>query len=215
MRLQLGELVFDGEARQLSRGARPIHLEPKAFELLRLLFERRPAAVSKASIRDRLWADTFVSESSLTTLVAQLRQALGPESARLRTVRGFGYALDGEASERGAAAGSAGSGAVAGPCLVWQERVIALEQGENVLGRDPGAQVVVDVPGVSRRHARIVVSGARATLEDLGSKNGTCLGKRKIERPTALEDRDQLALGRTILLYRCPRRLASTKTEVP
>ena len=212
MRLQLGELVFDAEARRLSRGDLSVHLEPKAFELLALLLERRPAAVSKASIRDRIWADSFVSESSLTTLVAQLRQALGPEAVRLRTVRGFGYALDLEATEL---AGSPKAGAVAAASVVWQERVIVLEQGENILGRDPGARVVVDAAGVSRRHARIVINGARATLEDLGSKNGTYLGKRRIAGPTALEDRDQLSLGQTALLYRCPRRLASTRSEVP
>jgi DNA-binding winged helix-turn-helix (wHTH) protein len=96
LRLRFSELVFDSDARRLIRGGEPVHLEPKAFELLELLLERRPAAVAKAAIRDRLWPRTFVSESSLTTLAAQLRKALGEDGARIRTVHGFGYAFDRE-----------------------------------------------------------------------------------------------------------------------
>ena len=33
----------------------------------------------------------------------------------------------------------------------------------------------LDIAGVSRRHAQIVIDGQQATLEDLGSKNGTIL----------------------------------------
>ena len=96
MPLQFGEFTFDRAARQLLRGGKAVHLEPKAFELLDLLLERRPEAVSKPEIRDRLWPDTFVSESSLTTLVAQVREALGDDRGKakhIRTVHGFGYAF--------------------------------------------------------------------------------------------------------------------------
>jgi DNA-binding winged helix-turn-helix (wHTH) protein len=222
MRLQFGQHVLDGAARRLSRAGREVHLEPLAFQLLELLVERRPAAVSKAAIHDRLWASTFVSESSLTTLVAQLRKALGAEAGRIRTVRGFGYAFDGVASELdgggAAAAHATGGGPVAGtrgPCLIWQDRLIPLQPGENVLGRDPDVQVVVDAPGVSRRHARIVVEAGRATVDDLRSKNGTFVDGRSVEAPTGLADRAALGLGRTVLLYRYRREAASTETEIP
>ena len=49
----------------------------------------------------------------------------------------------------------------------------ALQDGVNVIGRDPDAAVWVDAPGVSRRHAQIVLENRTASLEDLGSKNGT------------------------------------------
>lgn len=211
MRLQFGQHVFDGSARRLSRAGRAVHLEPLAFGLL----ERRPAAVAKAAIHDRLWAGTFVSESSLTTLVAQLRKALGAEAGRIRTVRGFGYAFDGDAAEL--AAGASAADARDGPRhhLVWQERTIPLKPGANVLGRDTDAQVVVDAAGVSRRHARILVGGGVATVADLGSKNGTFVDGRRVEGETPLADRATLALGRTVLLYRCPRPLDSTETESP
>jgi len=220
MQVRFGELAFDSEPRRLTRGGRPVHLEPKAFELLELLLERRPAAVAKAAIHDRLWPRTNVSESSLTTLVAQLRRALGKDEHLIRTVHGFGYAFDGEAVPL-APAPRAGSGkeptalAGQGPCLLWQDQVFALAEGESVLGRDPSVQVLVDVPGVSRRHARIRVRGADAAVEDIGSKNGTFVGDRRVDAPTPLADRDRLRLGHTVLVYRCARVPGSTETELP
>ena len=91
MRVLFGDFALDRAARQLFRGTEELHLEPRAFELLCLLLDRRPQAVSKVEIRDRLWPDTFVSESNLTGLVAQIRKALadGRRGARfLRTVHG-------------------------------------------------------------------------------------------------------------------------------
>jgi Tol biopolymer transport system component/DNA-binding winged helix-turn-helix (wHTH) protein len=102
MRVEFGEFTLDRGARQLLRRGKPLHLEPKAFDLLGLLLERRPEAVAKPEIRDRLWPDTFVSESNLTGLVAQVREALGddPRTPRyIRTVHGFGYAFAREADE--------------------------------------------------------------------------------------------------------------------
>ena len=217
MRLRFSGFDFDSEARQLSRGGQPVHLEPKAFELLELLLERRPAAVAKTAIRDRLWPRTFVSESSLTTLAAQLRKALGGEGPCIRTVHGFGYAFDGDVTPLDAPPSrlSVEAGPAVGPCLVWQDQTHPLPEGESVLGRDPGAQVLVDVPGVSRRHARIVVTTGEAVVEDLGSKNGTFIGERRVDRPTPLTDRDRLRLGRTVLVYRCARLPGSTETELP
>jgi pSer/pThr/pTyr-binding forkhead associated (FHA) protein len=52
---------------------------------------------------------------------------------------------------------------------------VSLHDGENVIGREEDAAAWIESASVSRRHARIVVSGGTATLEDLGSKNGTFL----------------------------------------
>jgi len=78
------------------------HVSPKAFELLWLLIQNRPRALSKNEIRARLWPSTFVSDATLTSLVAELRAALGERARRqlfLRTVHKYGYAFTGRASE--------------------------------------------------------------------------------------------------------------------
>jgi pSer/pThr/pTyr-binding forkhead associated (FHA) protein len=88
-------------------------------------------------------------------------------------------------------------------------------EGENVLGRDEDVTVRIDAPGVSRRHARIRVSGAEATLEDLGSKNGTCVGDAPspITGPTPLPDGSRFRLGRVLLVFRSSSEAGSTMTE--
>lgn len=210
MRAAFGEFVLDTAARQLRRAGEELHLEPKAFELLCLLFERRPEAVAKAAIRDRLWPETFVSDASLTGLVTQLRQALEDsrtEPRFLRTVHGFGYAFCGELStERPVSR--------LGPQrVIWEGRVFALGEGENILGRDEGAAVQIDLPGVSRRHARILIESGRATLEDLGSKNGTFLNEESVAAAAALSDGDSIRLGRHLLVYRSTAASAPTRSE--
>ena len=214
MRLCFAEFTLDRATRQLLQGGAERHLEPKAFELLDLLLERRPEAVAKSEIRDRLWPETFVSESNLTDLVAQVRHALGESPRRprfIRTVHGFGYAFSAEAREERAA--PPGRRHLIAR-VIWDERTIALQTGENVLGRDEDVAVRIDAPGVSRHHARIVVRGSDVTLEDLGSKNGTFLREERLEAPTALRDGDTFRLGRLVLVFRITPQVGSTRTEV-
>src|SRR5262245_17376740 len=134
-RVGFGDFVLDGGTRQLLRDGSERHLEPKAFALLELLVARRPAAVSKAEVRDRLWPDTFVSESTLTGRVAQVRRALderGPDERYIRTVHGFGYAFVGPAAtldadpppDGGLQPTTASAGAVAR--IIWDDRVFTL-----------------------------------------------------------------------------------------
>jgi DNA-binding winged helix-turn-helix (wHTH) protein len=212
VRLRIGDCVFDRESRELSRAGRPVPLSPKAFLLLDLLLARRPRAFSKAELSEALWPDTFVVETNLANLVAELRAALGEKGRRdgfLRTVHGFGYAFSGEAVPEGP---TDGHGGVSGVALVADGRVFALVNGENVLGRDPAAQVFLDDTAVSRRHARITVRGSQATLEDLGSKNGTFLGGKPVTASAPLQDADAIVLGSVLLTVRLADSRRSTKT---
>jgi len=211
MRVSFEGFVLDTSMRQLSRRGARVHLEPKALELLELLIARRPAAVAKTEIQERLWPDTFVSESSLTGLVAQVRKALDDDRRQerfLRTVHGFGYAFIGEVTRGGAAEEAAAR-------LVWEDAVFELRPGEHVLGRSEEAQVRLEAPGVSRRHARIVVTRDEATIEDLGSKNGTFVGERRLEGSLALRDGDRVRLGSQLLVFRRAGAAAPTWTESP
>ena len=58
----------------------------------------------------------------------------------------------------------------------------ALDEGAFALGRDPAADVHLDSPIVSRRHARVTRQGGIVTVEDLDSANGTYLNGRRVAR---------------------------------
>lgn len=215
MRVEFGEFALDPEARELTRGGRRLPLTPKAFQLLELLVRRRPRALSKAQIHDALWPETHVTEASLARVANEIRSALGDDAREpryVRTVYGYGYAFVGQATARDAARSA--SGAPLYPSrLVWGKREIPLVEGENVIGRVEDAALWIDSTKISRRHACIVVSGAGATLEDLGSKNGTYLRGKRLAGSAALADGDEIGVGAVILVFRCARALGSTETE--
>jgi DNA-binding winged helix-turn-helix (wHTH) protein len=202
-RFRFGCWAFDGYSRELRGPEGPVHLSPKAFALLGILLESRPRALSKAELHDRLWPNTFVSESNLASLVKEIRKALG-EPVRgpgfVRTVHGFGYALCAEGVEASGDGGPCGHGVRF--CLSWGRRELPLAGGENVLGRAQDGSCRVDSPTVSRRHARIVLAGGSAMIEDLGSKNGTYLNDRRLSGPTALADGDVIRLGSLEAVFR-------------
>jgi DNA-binding winged helix-turn-helix (wHTH) protein len=200
MRFQFDGWIFDSGTRELLRDGLPLHISPKAFELLGALLAARPRALSKAEIHDCLWPATHVSEATLTSLVAELRSALG-ESARspqwLRTVHGFGYAFSGTALD--ATAASKRRPRRVDCRLILPDREVNLEEGENLLGRSRDAAAWIDSARVSRRHARIVVAEGRATIEDLGSKNGTLVRGQKISGSVPLADGDEIHVGVTMV----------------
>jgi DNA-binding winged helix-turn-helix (wHTH) protein len=213
MRIRFGDCVVDSGTRQLTRQERVVHVSPKAFQFLELLLDRRPEAVAKAEIHENLWPGTFVSDGTLTSLAAELRSAIGDDAHEprfVRTVHRFGYAFSGNARVE--------SGRVrADPVrfawrLVWGTREIALEEGECILGRDPEATVLVDHKSVSRQHARIRIEGEKATLEDLGSKNGTSLKGERIHGPAALYDGDEIRIGSVPMTFRVFSLSGSTET---
>lgn len=79
----------------------------------------------------------------------------------------------------------------------------------TVLGRGDEADIVVDDPGVSRRHAEIRVTSDGphlvATLRDLGSTNGTLVDGERVGRGAdseRLAEGTTLTVGRTRATYR-------------
>src|SRR6058998_4110806 len=100
VRISFGEFTLDTESREFFRDGQPVHISPKAFLLLEALLERRPAAVPKSALKDRLWPSSHVSEASLASLVAELRSALADDAREprfIRTVHTYGYAFCGTA----------------------------------------------------------------------------------------------------------------------
>ena len=95
-RWTFGDFVLDLDARELVRAGTPVPLSPKALQLLALLVECHPRALSKTELQDRLWPGVFVVEKNLTNLVSEIREALGDDPATprfIRTVHRFGYAF--------------------------------------------------------------------------------------------------------------------------
>lgn len=200
--------ALEPDARRLTRGTTELHLSPKAFDLLCLLVERRPAVVDKATVRQRLWPGVHVVDASLGNLVAEIRGVLSessPATSVIRTVHGIGYAFAVEVEA------STPPVVVPDPVpttrcwLVWKDRPIVLAQGENVIGRDAACAAWIDVDGVSRRHASIRVPAdaqVSATIVDLSSTNGTYVQNRLIGAAEPLKNGDRIRLGRAMLVFR-------------
>lgn len=207
MHVRFDRFELDVGRRALFAGGEPVHLSPKAFRLLEILVGNSPRALSKRELTEAIWPDTFVEESNLASLVADLRTALGDrtrEAQFVRTVHGFGYAFSCEVTpvERPQRAAT----------LIFDGKEIPLYAGDNILGRDPTSGILIDHATVSRRHACVAVADDAATLEDLGSKNGTFLDDAKITAKTALPDGTTFVLGDARVLFRRSGVGASTLT---
>ena len=216
MRLRFGDCVFDADTREVSRGDRSVAISPKAFALLELLIDARPLAVSKARIRERIWPGIHVSAANLSNLVVELRAALGDDARRprfIRTLHRFGYAFRAAAGPDRRAPEEAVVASDHAYLLVWGRREIALGPGENLIGRERDAVVWIDDEAVSRRHARITIGPKGATIQDLGSKNGTYLAGRKVRGSVLLGDRDAVKIGPVTLSLRVVRRTGSTRSS--
>ena len=75
-----------------------------------------------------------------------------------------------------------------------------LERREYILGRDPSCDILLDSPGVSRRHARLTQEGDGYVLEDLGSSNGTFVNDERLAAPRRLKSGDEVKLGQSVAL---------------
>lgn len=201
MRARFGDLTFDSDRRELTRDGRVISLNPKAFDLLSALIDSWPSALSKETLYERLWPGVYVEMGNLHNLVSDIRLAVNDEDRTIiRTIHRFGYALGADVQRDSAAAVH----------LVLGLRELPLHDGEHIIGRD-----LVGTPDVSRRHARITIDGQAVTIEDLGSKNGTWIGGRRLTSPVSLDHDQELVLGRTHAVIRLNTAAGETVTATP
>ena len=133
----------------------------------------------------------------------------GPLGATRRL--GDGLLRDGDVVREGAPddGGEPGRGAGSGleVCVVGGPRAgsrIPLRPGTSIVGRDPGVDVTIDDPSLSRRHARFVVTAAGAAVADEGSSNGTAVDGRLLEagEERVLGPHDHVEVGRSLLIVR-------------
>jgi DNA-binding winged helix-turn-helix (wHTH) protein len=204
MRVRFGAFVFDSKTRELLEGDRPVHLSPKSLDLLQILIERRPALVTKSELQDRLWPDAVVLEANLGNAAAEIRKALGdnPKAPKyIATVSRRGYRFCATVEDLVEPGGTPGHRS----CrwwLTWRDIILPLSEGENIVGRHPESDVWVDASSVSRVHARIVIAGGHATVEDRGSTNGTYLNGTRITAQHPLRDGTAVTFGSERVVFR-------------
>jgi len=73
------------------------------------------------------------------------------------------------------------------------------------LGRSREADIQVDDPNVSRKHAEVRPSGASWTVRDLGSTNGVKVNGRRIQGPQSLKTGDTIAIGTSRIVFELER----------
>ncbi|ACU94060.1 FHA domain-containing protein [Cryptobacterium curtum DSM 15641] len=67
--------------------------------------------------------------------------------------------------------------------------------GPVIVGRNPGADIVIGASYVSGRHARFTLMGQNLFIEDLGSTNGTYVNGQRIREAIALRNKDVVTIG--------------------
>lgn len=188
---RFGEFTFDCGSRLLMRGGVKRHLSPKAQQLLKLLIQARPRALSREELYDMLWPSTFVCETNLASIVNEVRRALSDDaraSHYIRTVHGFGYAFCGEVV-------SSVANFVAA-MLQCEGQSHLLFEGENLVGRAQDCRVVIMAPTISRHHALITINDGALSITDLDSTNGTYFNGQMVGRvPVMVTDPAQIAFG--------------------
>jgi DNA-binding winged helix-turn-helix (wHTH) protein len=207
-RYAFGPFTLEAAQRLVLRGSSVVPLPPKAVDALVILVRAAGRVVGRKELSAALWPDVYVSDNSLHQKVWLLRKALEVEGTTvIETHARNGYRFVAPVRRLG------DDETPAGPWLFLGSTRFPLEKGENVLGRDPDCEVVIDLPTVSRRHARIRVEADAARVEDLESKNGTFLNEERLGREGAtLESGDVLTLGQVRLVFRPSGSRDATKT---
>jgi hypothetical protein len=183
--------------------------KPKAFDLLVTLVRHRTRALSKDEILALVWAGAQVEEGNLAQQVLLLRRALADAGECVATVPRYGYRFVAPIAEELAD----GEALLCSPhALVWDGREFPFRDGVTVIGRAEDADLRIPLPSVSRHHARVLVRGLEATLEDLGSRHCSWRGTMRVKGAVLRTTAGQAALRRDSLPIRSS---CATQAHVP
>ena len=209
---RFGPFTLDSGRRLLLDGDRAVTVPPKAFDLLELLVRRAPNVVSKETIASVVWPNEAPSDASLAMAVTELRKAIGETAEApqyIRTVHRRGYAFGADVDRTD----TTPAGETPKFWLLFEGRTFALGPGDTVIGRDPASAIWLDRPGVSRSHARVIVDGGSAWVEDLRSMNGTFVGGTRITRRTTIRGGDTITFGDVAVTVGSSQTAATTPTR--
>ena len=79
--------------------------------------------------------------------------------------------------------------------------ILPLSGKSEIIGRSTECSVMLEVPSISRRHARFYLNDGRAMLEDLNSRNGTSVNDVRLTAPVELHDGDQVQLCDIVMTF--------------
>ncbi len=104
MHYSFADFTLDTAARELRRGSAIVPVEPKVFDMLVHLITHRDRIISKDELVDEIWQGRFVSDAAVSSVLRDLRRALGDDGRTqrfIRTSRGHGMRFVGTATPEG------------------------------------------------------------------------------------------------------------------
>jgi two-component system OmpR family response regulator len=94
--LQVGDLRMDLLSRRVTRGSRPVTLQPREFKLLEYLMRHAEQVVTRTMLLEAVWDYNFDPQTNVVDVhISKLRQKIELDSERplVRTVRNAGYMM--------------------------------------------------------------------------------------------------------------------------
>ena len=212
--VRFGEFEFDRGSGDLRRLGHRVLIQDQPLVVLDMLIVRAGTLVTRQELCHRLWPQAFVDfDNGLNNAVSRLRSTLEDSATTPRFVetvgrRGYRFIATIEVVQQRPAA------APVRAWLVGDAGRIDLHPGPNILGRRGPDVLELASSTVSRRHARITIDDASgaASIEDLGSKNGTFVGEQRITGPVTLADGDSLRIGSLAWRFTLVRTHEETRT---
>lgn len=199
---RFGPFRLRPDQRLLERDGVPVPLTPKAVDLLVLLVRNRSRALAKEEMLAAVWPGLAVEEGNIAQQIHLLRRALTDAGHCVATVPRHGYRFAAPVAEY---ADGDHPASASQHCLLWNDRAVLLREGATTLGRADDVDVQLLLPSVSRHHARVVVWGVDATIEDLHSTHGTWRGPTRVRGVVSLASGDEIRLGSAEIVYRFTR----------
>lgn len=188
---RFGDFTIDTDAAELRRADSRVELRAKCFDLLVFLASHSGKLLTKEDLLEHVWPDAVVEEATLSRTIAELREALGDDAASpkyIETAARRGYRFVARVETRPQASAIVF-------LLTHAGRELPLADGEHVIGRSANVSIPIYSRSISRQHARIIIDGSSASIEDLGSKNGTLVNGIAVQGRVPLSLGDEVRVG--------------------